>query len=179
MSEHTHTRSLGFSDSSVGKESTCNAGDPGSIPGPGRSTGERKDRLPTPVFFGFPCGSAGKESTCNAGELGSIPGLARSPGEGKRYPIQDSGLENFMDRTVHGVTKSWTRLSDFHFAYLSLGFIGGASDKEPACQCKRNKRHGFNPWVRKIFWRRVWQPNPVSLPGESPWPVEPDGKEEP
>ena len=52
---------------SVGKESTCNAGDPSSIPGSGRSAGER---LPTPVFLGFPCGSAGKESTCNVGNLG-------------------------------------------------------------------------------------------------------------
>ena len=45
----------------------------------------------------FPCGSAGKESTCNAGDLGSTPGLGRSPGEGKGYPLQYSGLENFMD----------------------------------------------------------------------------------
>ena len=48
------------------------------------------------------------------GDLGSIPGLGRSPGEGKGYPLQYSGLENFMDYTVHGVTKSWTQLSDFH-----------------------------------------------------------------
>ena len=54
----------------------------------------RRDRLPTPVFFGFPYGSAGKESTCNVGELGSIPQLGRSPGEGKGYPLQYSGLEN-------------------------------------------------------------------------------------
>ena len=73
---------LGFPDSSIGKESTCNAGDPGSIPGLGRYTGER-GRLPTPVFLGFPCGSAGKESTRNAGDLSLIPGLGRSPGEGK------------------------------------------------------------------------------------------------
>ena len=43
-----------------------------------------------------------------------IPGLGRSPGEGKGYPLQYSGLENSMDCIVHGVTKSWTRLSDFH-----------------------------------------------------------------
>ena len=48
-----------------------------------------------------------------------------------------------------------------------MGFPGGASDKEPACQCRRHKRHGFNPWVRKISWRRAWQPTPVFLPGES------------
>ena len=62
----------------------------------------------------FPCGSAGKESACSAGDLGSIPGLGRSPGEGKGYPLQYSGLENFMDCVVQGVTKSRTRLSDFH-----------------------------------------------------------------
>ena len=63
---------------------------------------------------GFPCGSAGKESTCNAGDMGSIPGLGRSPREGKGYPLQYSDLENSMDCIVHGVTKSQTRLSDFH-----------------------------------------------------------------
>ena len=63
----------------------------------------------------FPCGSAGKESTCNAGDLGSIPGLGRSPGEGKGYPLQYSGLENSTDCIVHGVAKSQTRLSNFHF----------------------------------------------------------------
>ena len=69
------------------------------------------------VILGFPCGSAGKESTCNVGDLGSISGLGRSPGEGKGYPLQDSGLENSMDCTVHGVAKSWTRLSDFHLHF--------------------------------------------------------------
>ena len=70
----------------------------------------------------FPCGSAGKESTCSAGDLGSIPGLGRSPGEGKGYPLQYSGLENSMDYRVHGVAKSWTRLSDFHFTSLPALF---------------------------------------------------------
>ena len=60
--------------------------------------------------------SAGKESACSAGDLGSIPGLGRSPGEGKGYPLQYSGLENFMDCIIHGVAKSWTQLSDFHFS---------------------------------------------------------------
>ena len=74
----------------------------------------RRDRLPTPEFLGFPRGSAGKESAFNAGDLGSIPGLGRSPGEGKGYSLQYSGLENSMDCIVHGVTKSWTQLIDFH-----------------------------------------------------------------
>ena len=75
----------------------------------------RRDRLPTPVFLGFPYGSAGKESTCNMGGLGLIPPLGRSPGEGKGYPLHYSGLENSMDFIVHGVSKSWTQLNDFHF----------------------------------------------------------------
>ena len=75
-------------------------------------------RLPTPVFLGFSYGSAGKESTCNAGDLGLNPGLGRSLGEGKGYPLQYSGLENSMNCIVHGVAKSRTRLSDFHFIFL-------------------------------------------------------------
>ena len=68
----------------------------------------RRDRLPTQVFLGFPCGSAGKESSCNMGDLGSIPGLGRSPGERNGYLLKYSGLENSMDRIVHGVTEIWT-----------------------------------------------------------------------
>ena len=79
---------MGFPYSSVGKESTCSAGDPSLISGLGRSAGEGRDRLPTPVFLGFPCCSAGKESAHKAGDLGSISGLGRSPGEGKGYPFQ-------------------------------------------------------------------------------------------
>ena len=56
--------------------------------------------------------SVGEES---AGDPGLIPGLGRSTGEGIGYPLQYSGLENSMDCIVHGVAKSRTRLSDFHF----------------------------------------------------------------
>ena len=49
------------------------------------------------------------------GELGLIPGLGRYPGEGKGYPLQYSGLEKSINYIVHGVAKSWTQLSDFHF----------------------------------------------------------------
>ena len=77
-----------------------------------------KGWLPTLVFSDFPCGSAAKKSACNAGDLGLIPGLGRRPGEGKGYPLQYSGLENSMDCIVHGVAKSRTRLSDFHFHFV-------------------------------------------------------------
>ena len=84
----------------------------------------RRDRLPTPIlptpiFLCCPCCTADKESACNAGDLGLIPGFGRSPGEGKGYLLQYSGLKNSMDCIVHGVAKSWTRLSDFHFQALA------------------------------------------------------------
>jgi len=67
--------------------------------------------------MGFPGGSEVKASASNVGDLGSIPGSGRSPGEGNGNPLQYSCLENPMDRgawwaTVHGVSKSWTQLSD-------------------------------------------------------------------
>ena len=58
--------------------------------------------------LGLPGGSESKESACNAGDLGSIPGLGRFLGEGNGYPLQYSGLENSMNRTVYRVAKSWT-----------------------------------------------------------------------
>ena len=47
------------------------------------------------------------------------------------------------------------------------GFPAGAGGKEPACQCRRHKRHGFDSWVGKIRWSRAQQPTSVFLPGES------------
>ena len=69
------------------------------------------------LSLSFPGGSEGKESACNAGDPGSNPGLERSLGEGNDNLPQYSCLENCMDRgvwwaTVHGVTKSQTRLSN-------------------------------------------------------------------
>ena len=48
----------------------------------------------------------------------------------------------------------------------NMGFPGGTSGKESTCQCRRLQRHEFDPWVRKIPWRKKWQPTPVSLPGK-------------
>ena len=91
-----------FPDSSVGKESACNAEDPGPIPGLGRSPGEGIG-YPTPVSLGSPSGSADKESACSAGDLGLIPGLRRSPGEGLGYlptPV-------FWPGEFHGLYSPW------------------------------------------------------------------------
>ena len=68
--------------------------------------------------YKFLGGLDSKVSVYNAGDPGSSPGLGRSPGEGNGNPLQYYCLENPMDRgawqaAVYGVTKSWTRLSDF------------------------------------------------------------------
>ena len=51
-------------------------------------------------------------------------------------------------------------------ANLLMGFPGGITGKEPVYQCRRLKRPAFDPYVRKIPWRRARQPTPVFLPGE-------------
>ena len=53
-----------------------------------------------------------------------------------------------------------------------MEFPGGASGKESACQCRN---HGFDPCVRKIPWRRKWQPALVFLAWKIPWTEEPGG----
>ena len=135
--------SMGFPESSAGKESTCNAGDPGLISGLGRSAGDHSPywRLPTSVFVGFPCDSAVLFSHLY-GEIWAslIAQLVKNPPamretwvrslgwedpleKGKKgYPLQHSGLENSTDCIVHGVAKSWTWLSDFHF-HISLSLV--------------------------------------------------------
>ena len=108
---------LGFPHSSVGKESACNAGDPGSIPGSGRSAGGGIGYT-LQYSWAFPVAQLAKNPPANAGDPGLIPWLGRSPGEGKGYPLQYSGIENSMDCIVHGVAKSRTRLNDFHSLIL-------------------------------------------------------------
>ena len=120
--------------------------------------------------WGFPGDSNGKESACNVGNPGLIPGWGRSSGEGNGKPLQCSCLKKSMDRrawwaTVHGVEKSWTWLSDL--TIIIIGVNSGPGGKESACQCRRCRRHGFDPWVVKIPWRRKWKPIPVFLPGKS------------
>ena len=103
------------------------------------------------VLWGFPGDSVGKESTCSEGGLGSIPGLGRSPGTGNGNPLECS--EIWLPR--------------------------GCSGKESTWWCRRCKAHRLNPWVRKVPWRRKWQPTAVfsprkfhgqrSLVAYSPW----------
>ena len=76
-----------------------------------------------------------KEYACNARDLSSIPGLGRSPGEGNIYPLQYSGLENFIDCIGHGVPKSRTYLSNFHFHFHLVGSTGPVGDDINMSNC--------------------------------------------
>ena len=84
-----------------------------------KTTHSFKPKIWESILTFFLC-SAGKESVCNAGGLGLIPGLRRCSGEGKGCPLQYSGLENSKNCIVHGVTKSRTWWSDFHFHVHSM-----------------------------------------------------------
>ena len=110
---------------------------------------------------GFPSGAS---VPANAGDVrasGLIPGSGRSLGVENGNLHQCSCPENSTDRrswwtTVHGTTKSRTQLSTHTHTHTHSPSI-----------CLQCGRPGFDPWVRKIPWRRKWQPTPVLLPGKS------------
>ena len=134
------------------------------------------------ISLGFPGGSVIKNIPADAAVTGSVPGLGRCPGEGNGKPFQDSCWENPMVRgasqtLVLGVTKSQTGRSDWVCTIMATFNIFscvrsthvpvGTTGKEPTCQCRRHRDTGL---IRKILWRRAWQPTPVLLPGESHGP---------
>ena len=117
--------------------------------------------------------------------MGSIPGLVKSPGEGNGNPFQYSCLGNPMDRgawgaTVHGVTKSQTRLSAWHFHCIYMcacvcvcmyGLPWWLSGKESTCQCRRC---GFDPGLEDPLEKEMATHSSI-LAWEIPWTEEPGG----
>ena len=102
-------------------------GDPGSIPGLGRSPGEGNGN---PLQYFFPGEFHGQRSLVGCSPWGckELDTTERLHfyfslfciGEGKGYPLQYCGLENSVDCIVHGVAKSQTQLNDFHSIFTSL-----------------------------------------------------------
>ena len=89
-------------------------------------------------------------SRCKRSYTGRIKNKVQpwSPGNCIQHPvIKHKGEEHERERT-HGLP-------------------GELSGEEPACQCRRHKRRGFDHQVGKIPWMRAWRPTPVFLPGES------------
>lgn len=90
--------------------------------------------------------------------------------------LSKSRLSSFNSRNLF--TQYYNSLSDLDFFFfffiksfssgvIASNTVGGTSGKESACQCRRWKRHGFYPWVRKILWKRKRQLTSVILPGKS------------
>ena len=108
-------------------------------------------------------GAFWRHTACSTLPVPLAPGLSRLGTQAKQAPgvwCQPRSL------FPEGCRVSISLLS---FLFLTPSFVlksGGTSGKESICQCRRRKRCGFDPWVRKIPWRRVWQPITVFLPGE-------------
>ena len=118
-------------------------------------------RISTYLLCSFPGGSEGKASAYNMGDTSSIPGSGRSSGEGNGNPLQYPCLENPMDGgAFHGVTKSWTGLSDFTFTFL----CGSVVKNLPPNAADAGDAGSILGW--KIPWRRKWQLTPLFLPGK-------------
>ena len=128
------------------------------------------DQKITVIENGFSGSSAGKESTCNAEDLDLIPGLGRSPGEGNGYPLQYSGLEDFMNSgawqaTVYEVAKSQTWLRDFHFILLHFR----VNRSEDNCHWKRCVLYSKIPSDRVQFsswWAKRGSMGSITRQGE-------------
>ena len=110
----------GFPDSSVGKDSACKAGDPGLIPGWGRST-EEGIGYPMQYSWAFLVAQLVKNLPAMWETWVRFLDWEDPLEKGKATHSRNSGLVNSMDCILHGVTKSQTQLSDFHFHFsLSL-----------------------------------------------------------
>ena len=105
------------------------------------------------------------------GDIGLIPGSGRSPGRRKWLPtpVFLSG-NSHGQRSLAGYSAWGSQKSVMTIYTYTLGLPRGLSDKGSACQCRRYRgcrRCEFDPWIRKIPWRRKWQPISVFLPGIS------------
>ena len=101
-------------------------------------------------IWAFPCGSAGKESAWNAGDLGLTPGLGRSPGEGKVYPLQYSGLENFM----HCIVMGWQRVG---YDWVTLTLTRDLPQTEGHLQTENKEMRENIPY--KLKSKETWSSN--------------------
>ena len=148
---------MSFPDSSVGKESTCNAGDPGSIQDPSSNIQDLWGvilkvtlllSLPSPLNLALSLPFPG-------GKLWwSLMALQVSWGKGNPYGHFKYKIEPwFRNWNVQSELPRWL------------------SGNESACQCRSYRRPGFDPWVEKIPWNRKWQPTPVFW--RIPWTEKP------
>ena len=140
-----------FPGSSVGKESTCNAGDPGLIPGSGSSPGEGTSYPPQYSWASLVPQLVKNPPAMQETWIRSL-GWEDSPGEEKGYPLQYSGQENSMDCIVHEAAKSRTRLSNFHLVIYSLA----SSSCPSVCMVRRAQWGGLCDECAPVFWLLIF-----------------------
>ena len=146
---------LGFPHSSVGKKSACNAEDPGLIPGSGRSAG---GVIGYPLQYSW--ASLVAQLVKNTAAMREtwvwFLGWEDPVEKGKATHSSISGLENSMDYVVHGVSKTQTWLSDFHFHCLSLlecKFHGVVFPVVfPALEAKPSRKGTLD---RQLLWLKI------------------------
>ena len=127
----------------------------------------RFKKITFPTQRGFPGGSDGKESTCSVGDPGLTPGSGKCPGEGNGYPLQYSCLENPRDggtwkATVHGVSKSQTRLSDFTFTFTQLSLW---PEIRNPCMYKLSSQFLWLPGNIAMEAKHTYQPSLFTISG--------------
>ena len=130
---------MGFPGSSSGKESTCNTGNPGSIP----------------ELRGSPGGGHGNPLQYSCLESHR----QRSQVGYSSLGCKESDATEWLSTAQHD--------SSFLQSLLYSSKAGGTRGKEPVHQNRRIWRKRFIPWVGKLPWRRAWKPTPVFLPGKS------------
>ena len=141
-----------------------------------KSLQSRRIRTPPLDLRGFPGGGSSKEPACQCRRCKRLrfdPWVGKIPWrrEWQPTPVFLSG-EFHGQRNLAGYSP-WGRkeLDTTEQLYFTLLYftimIGGASGKEHTCQCRRCKRLRFDPWVRKIPWKRAWKSTPVLFSGKS------------
>ena len=141
---------VGFPGSSAGKESTCNAGGPGLIPGSRRSPGEG---IGYPLQYSW---------------ASLVVQLVKKPSAGIGMGNTCKSMADSCQWLIH--VNVWQKpLQYCKVISLQLVKINGKKKKRNL----QFGRPGFDPWVGKIPWRRTWQPSLVFLPGEPLWTEEP------
>ena len=133
--------------------------------------------LPKIKHHNFPGGSDGRASVYNVRDLGSIPGLGRFPGEGNGNPLQyflpwkSHGRRSLVQATIHGVTKSRARLSDFTSFRVRLDHESGTLmmglKRGRSCSLLSTYKHREN--AMQGHWERaVCKPGRGASPGTNP-----------
>ena len=115
-----------------------------------------------PLSMGFSRQESWSESSCPP------PGDLPDPGMETSSPVSPALVDGFLTTEIPGKPHSPSTLLSY-FPHV-LSFVAtiqpgpsGTNDEEPACQCGRRKRRGFDPRVRKIPWRRAYKPTSIFL----------------